>query len=741
MDNKSNNKGNNQNTNPNNIGNKKVKFKPTNTIFYVFLLLIFIILFQMLNVSASKEVTLTYSEFNELITKREFKGKPAPKIKSAEIIKKDLNSFEFHGKLNDLVSLSQLRGEDKSSGPFKSKDSKFNKFMVEIPQLKDADFDTWNNLGFDYKFTVETMGVTGVLLSIFPWLLFIGIMFFMMRNMGQGGGSKGIFNFGKSKAQLYDDGGDKITFDDVAGCDESKFELEEVVDFLKYPKKYDEIGAKIPKGILLVGPPGTGKTLLAKAVAGEAGVPFFSISGSDFVEMFVGVGASRVRDMFENGKKYAPCILFIDEIDAVARQRGTGVGGGHDEREQTLNQLLVEMDGMSGKTGMIVIAATNRPDILDPAILRPGRFDRNVVIDRPDVKGREGILKVHVEKRKVPVASDVDLSRIAKTTPGMSGAELANIVNEAALFAARLNRKEVNKNDFEQARDKIMMGIERKNRMTEEELEMTAYHEAGHAICTHYLGGAHAVHKVTIIPRGMSLGSTHMLPTAERYGMTKKQLLSEISVALGGRVAEMVVFNEETTGASGDIRSLTRTARKMVCEWGMSEKLGTIALEERKETMFLGREVDKTQEYSEKTAELIDEEVKRIVEEQTKEVFELLTSKREELDNLAKALLKYETIDGSEMDAILSGEDLDRETAVEVAEREKKEKEIADKETEELRKKDQDFAKKTLKEDSSMSEAKITNIDEPTMKISPFDNAERDENKEKRDKNENNGDC
>ena len=694
-------KGSNDSKDKNIIPNKKVKFKPSNTVFYIFLLLIFVILIQMLNVSASKEVTLTYSEFNELITKREFNGKPAPKIKSAEVIIQEYGVKEFHGVLNDVVALSQLRGK-KKEGMFNSNDAKFDKFVVVIPDVTQADRDLWLSLEFDYGYKLKSMSVFSVLLSIFPWLFFIGLMFFMMRNMGQGGGSKGIFNFGKSKAQLYDDGGDTITFSDVAGCDESKQELEEVVDFLKYPKKYDEIGAKIPRGILLVGSPGTGKTLMAKAVAGEAGVPFFSISGSDFVEMFVGVGASRVRDMFEKGKKFAPCILFIDEIDAVARQRGSGTGGGHDEREQTLNQLLVEMDGMSGKSGMIVIAATNRPDILDPAILRPGRFDRTVVIDRPDVKGREGVLKVHIDKRKIPIAADVKLSTIAKTTPGMSGAELANIVNEAALFAARYNRKQVTKADFEQARDKVMMGLERKNRMTEEELEMTAYHEAGHALCTHYLEGAHDVHKVTIIPRGMSLGSTHFLPTSERYSYTKKQLLASIATALGGRIAEMIIFKEETTGAAGDIKNLTDTARKMVCEYGMSDKIGPIALEERKQSMYLGKQIDKTQEYSETTSQIIDIEVKRIVDEQTTIVYDLLNSKRVELEHLAKALLKYETIDGTEMDAILNGEELDRETAIEVDKREKEEKEIADKEIEVLRQKEKEEKEKaTMKVDTS----------------------------------------
>jgi len=642
--------------------NKKIKFKSNSTIFYIFLLLVFVVLINILNVSASKEVSLTYSEFNDLITHREFNGKPAPKINKAEIIKVEYGTYQFHGKLNDLVSMSQLRGSKVKKGLFSSGDTKFDKFVVELPGMLDSDIATWNKLGFDYKFSTKGMGIGSILLSIFPWIFFIGLMFFMMRNMSQGGGGKGIFNFGKSKAKLYDDSGEKVTFADVSGCDDSKYELEEVIDFLKFPKKYNEIGAKIPKGILLVGPPGTGKTLLAKAVAGEANVPFFSISGSDFVEMFVGVGASRVRDMFAKGKNFAPCILFIDEIDAVARQRGTGVGGGHDEREQTLNQLLVEMDGMTGESGMIVIAATNRPDILDPAILRPGRFDRNVVIDKPDVKGREGVLKVHTNKRKIPLDESVDLSIIAKTTPGMSGAQLANIVNEAALFAARFNRKKVTSKDFEQARDKVMIGVERKSRkMSDKEKKLTAYHEAGHAICAHFIEEANGVHKVTIIPRGMALGLTHTLPKEEIFAHSRGHLLAEMAVLFGGRAAEILMFNEETTGASNDILRATGLARKMVCEWGMSEKVGPIALEERKETMFLGREVENKREYSEQTAVLIDSEIKSIITERMDFVLQLLEDKKDELIKLGEALIEYETVDSFDIDKIFKGEKLDRE--------------------------------------------------------------------------------
>ena len=460
--------------------------------------------------------------------------------------------------------------------------------------------------------------------------------------------------FGKSKAKLLTENKNRVTFEDVAGVDEAKEELQEIVDFLKDPGKFQRLGGKIPKGALLVGPPGTGKTLLARAVAGEAGVPFFSISGSDFVEMFVGVGASRVRDMFEQAKKNAPCIIFIDEIDAVGRHRGAGLGGGNDEREQTLNQLLVEMDGFESNEGIILIAATNRPDVLDPALLRPGRFDRQVVVPNPDVNGREKILRVHM--KNVPLAADVDVKTIARGTPGFSGADLANLVNEAALMAARKNRRMVTQRDFEDAKDKVMMGAERKSMaMNEEEKKLTAYHEGGHALVALNVQMADPVHKATIIPRGRALGMVMQLPEGDRYSMNYQQMIDRLAIMVGGRVAEELIFGKDniTSGASSDIEQATKLARAMVTRWGFSDKLGTVAYGENQEEVFLGHSVARTQNVSEETAQIIDEEVKRLVTEGWDEARRILTEKAEDLDKLAKALLEYETLSGDEIRDLL----------------------------------------------------------------------------------------
>lgn len=490
------------------------------------------------------------------------------------------------------------------------------------------------------------------LLTWLPMLLFIGIWFFFMRQM-QIGGSKAL-SFGKSRARLMTGQQKKVTFKDVAGVDEVKEEVEEIIEYLKDPHKFQKLGGKIPKGVLLVGPPGTGKTLLARAIAGEADVPFFSISGSDFVEMFVGVGASRVRDLFEQGKKSAPCIIFIDEIDAVGRHRGAGLGGGHDEREQTLNQLLVEMDGFETNEGVIIIAATNRPDVLDPALLRPGRFDRQVIVPRPDLKGREEILRVHIQK--VPLANDVHLEVVARSTPGFSGADLANLVNEAALLAARKNKSVVEMIDFENARDKVLMGAERKSMIiTEEEKLITAYHEAGHALVAKLLPETDPVHKVTIIPRGMALGVTQYLPVDDRHMRSKTYCLNNIASALGGRVAEEIIFKEATTGASNDLEKATELARKMVCEWGMSEKMGPLTFGKREEHIFLGREVAQRLDYSEATAIKIDEEVRRIVMENLEQAKTLLTKHIDKLHAIAKALLDKEVLNGAELDSIVYG--------------------------------------------------------------------------------------
>jgi len=495
-----------------------------------------------------------------------------------------------------------------------------------------------------------------LLLSSFPILLLIAVWVYFMRQMQGGGGGRGAMSFGKSRARLLSEDQVAVTFADVAGVDEAKEEVTEIVDFLKDPSKFQKLGGKIPKGVLMVGPPGTGKTLLARAIAGEAKVPFFTISGSDFVEMFVGVGASRVRDMFEQAKKHAPCIIFIDEIDAVGRHRGAGLGGGHDEREQTLNQLLVEMDGFEGNEGIIVIAATNRPDVLDPALLRPGRFDRQVVVPLPDVRGREHILKVHM--RRVPLGDDVNPSIIARGTPGFSGADLMNLVNEAALFAARANKRTVTMEEFERAKDKIMMGAERRSMvMSEEEKRLTAYHEAGHAIVGLSVPEHDPVYKVTIIPRGRALGVTMFLPEADRYSTSKRRLESRIATLFGGRVAEEIVFGAEavTTGASNDIERATELARNMVTKWGLSERLGTLTYAEDDGEVFLGRSVTQHKQVGDKTRDVIDEEIRRLIDDNYQRARDILASCMDKLHVMAEALIRYETIDEQQIKDIMDG--------------------------------------------------------------------------------------
>jgi cell division protease FtsH len=492
-----------------------------------------------------------------------------------------------------------------------------------------------------------------IFVSWFPMLLLIGVWIFFMRQM-QGGGRGGAFSFGKSRARMLDESNNNVTFADVAGCDEAKEEVSELVDFLRDPSKFQKLGGRIPKGVLMVGSPGTGKTLLARAIAGEAKVPFFSISGSDFVEMFVGVGAARVRDMFDQAKKHAPCIVFIDEIDAVGRQRGAGLGGGNDEREQTLNQLLVEMDGFEGTTGVIVIAATNRPDVLDPALLRPGRFDRQVVVPLPDIRGREQILLVHM--RKVPLAPDVKADILARGTPGFSGADLANLVNEAALFAARGNKRLVDMEDFERAKDKIMMGAERKSMvMSEEERRTTAYHESGHAVVGKLMPKADPVHKVTIIPRGRALGVTFFLPERDRFGYDKDQMLSFMAVAFGGRVAEEVFLNQQTTGARQDFENATAIARDMVTRYGMSDALGPMIYGENDGEIFLGRSITTHKNVSEATMQKVDAEIRRIIDEQYTLARRLIEEQRDKVEAMAKALLEWETLDADQVNDIMAG--------------------------------------------------------------------------------------
>ena len=500
-------------------------------------------------------------------------------------------------------------------------------------------------------------GFSAVLINLLPWIVMFGLWFFLLRQL-QAGGSR-AFAFGKSKAKLLTGDTPKLTFADVAGCDEAKTELQEIIEFLKDPQKFTRLGGRLPKGALLVGPPGTGKTLLAKAVAGEAGRPFFSMSGSDFVEMFVGVGASRVRDLFEQGKAHAPCIIFIDEIDAVGRHRGAGLGGGHDEREQTLNQLLVEMDGFESNDGVILIAATNRPDVLDPALLRPGRFDRQIVVDSPDVRGREGILRVHT--RKIPLAAGVDLATIAKGTPGMAGADLANLVNEAALLAARNNKTLVDMSDFEEAKDKVMLGVERRSLvLSEDERKLTAYHEAGHSVVSLMTPGSDPIHKVTIVPRGRALGLMMSLPDKDRYGQTKEWLIGRLAISFGGRVAEELVFGPDkiTTGAGSDIQQATDTARRMVTMFGMSERVGMMAVGDQEHEIFLGREMSQRRAVSERTAEIVDDEVKRFLDEAFDKARKILTDNRDLLDRIALTLLDRETVDREDLDLLLRGEPL-----------------------------------------------------------------------------------
>jgi cell division protease FtsH len=501
----------------------------------------------------------------------------------------------------------------------------------------------------------EPSMLMSIFISWFPMILLIGVWVFFMRQM-QGGGKGGAFSFGKSKARLLDQDSNTVTFADVAGCDEAKEEVGELVEFLRDPSRFQKLGGRIPRGVLMVGSPGTGKTLLAKSIAGEAKVPFFSISGSDFVEMFVGVGAARVRDMFEQAKKHSPCIIFIDEIDAVGRQRGAGLGGGNDEREQTLNQLLVEMDGFEASVGVIVIAATNRPDVLDPALMRPGRFDRQVVVPLPDIRGREQILMVHM--RKVPMAPDVRADIIARGTPGFSGADLANLVNEAALFAARSNKRVVDMDDFERAKDKIMMGAERRSMiMPEEERRNTAYHESGHAVVAKSLPKTDPVHKVTIIPRGRALGVTMQLPTEDRYSQDRTRLLSTIAVLFGGRIAEELFMNQMTTGASNDFQRATDLARRMVTQWGMSDSLGPMVYGEEEGEVFLGRSVTTHKSVSETTMQLVDKEVRRIIDEQYALARKILEENRDKVERMTRALLEWETIDADQINAIMAGEE------------------------------------------------------------------------------------
>lgn len=598
-------------------------FKPSNRLALIAIIgLVALFLMFMFNKPRETYKEIDYSNFVQLVKEG--------KVQQLKIIEKDIYGYISGGDAPLISFHSIIPYEDPNL----------------IPLLLEHNVEFKGGVKKNYPFLNALAGIV-------PWILILGVFWFVMLRQIQGTSNKAL-SFGKSRARLQPDSARKVTFNDVAGVEEAKEELKEVIDYLRDPSKYTRLGAKIPKGLLLVGPPGTGKTLLAKAIAGEADVPFFSMSGSDFVEMFVGVGASRVRDLFDQGKKHAPCIIFIDELDAVGRVRGAGYGGGHDEREQTLNQLLVEMDGFEENEGVIVVAATNRPDVLDPALLRPGRFDRQVVVDIPDVKGREGILRVH--SRKIPLSKAVNFKVIARGTPGFSGADLANLVNEAALLAARKNKRKVGMEEFEFAKDKVLMGPERRSIIiSEEERRVTAYHEAGHALLGMLLPNADPVHKMTIIPRGLSLGLTQSLPETEKHNLTKDYIFDQVTLLMGGRVAEEIQFGPGgiTTGAQNDIERATNTARRMVCEWGMSERLGPLQYGQKEEPIFIGKEIARHKDYSEKTSQIIDEEIKAIIEKAYKKAREILLKNKETLDRLAKRLLEREVLDRREIEEIV----------------------------------------------------------------------------------------
>jgi len=582
--------------------------------------------------------------------------------KSKEIPYSSFLSLLNDKQLNQSISTAVITGNELVAtcdlGCYIDVDnSSVSDFKVVLPNITIDKIDEWNSILSD-EVVIKIEKITPSMMDYFfqfsPWILIIVFWFFIMRKMQGGGGQGGIFSFAKSKAKIVSSDNPKILFTDVAGCEEAKTELQEIVGFLKNPKKYLAIGAKIPRGALLLGPPGTGKTLLAKAVSGEAKVPFFTISGAEFVEMFVGVGASRVRDLFDQAKKNSPSIIFIDEIDAVGRHRGAGLGGGHDEREQTLNQILVEMDGFDTKANVILLAATNRPDVLDKALLRPGRFDRQIVVDVPDLNGREAILKIHT--RKVRLGKDVDLSIIAKSTPGLTGADLENLVNESALLAARNNKKTISMIDFENAKDKVMMGTERKSMiLTPEDKKVIAYHEAGHALVAYHTKGADPVHKITIIPRGQALGITAQIPEIERFNYPKSYMLGKLDILMGGRCAEKLIFNDTSTGAGNDIEVATNIARKMVCDWGMSDKVGPLKFGKKEEEVFLGRDYSQQKNYSEEKSILIDQEISAFVKNAELCADKILSNFRYQLDDLAKELLEKETISGNEMRNIIEG--------------------------------------------------------------------------------------
>lgn len=586
-----------------------------------------VLLTQMVNTQESPVKKLTYTEYDVILNQ--------DKIASGKIM-----NNRFYGELKIPESTT-----------INNREASYTKFVVVLPFVDKTVLESWDAHQVKYDFQEDQRDWVDYLFNFLPWLILIFAWIFIMRRM-QGNGTKGIFSFGKSKGKIIDNEKPEITFKDVAGVDEGKMELQEIVQFLKNPKKFQRLGGKIPKGALLVGPPGTGKTLLARAIAGEAGVPFYSLSGADFVEMFVGVGASRVRDMFDQGKKNAPCIIFIDEIDAVGRQRGAGLGGGHDEREQTLNALLVEMDGFETNDNVILLAATNRPDVLDSALLRPGRFDRRILVDLPDVKGREAILKVHLKNIKAD--HNIRLDIIAKGTPGMSGADLANVLNESALLAARKNKNRVTMEDIEEAKDKVIMGVERRSLViSEKEKKTTAIHEAGHALVAKFIEDSDPIHKVTIVPRGRALGLTSQLPVDDRHNYSKTYLEGMLAILMGGRVAELLILDQKTTGAGNDIERATGLARKMICEWGMSEKLGPLTFGKKSEEIFVGREFGMHRDFSEDMAKKIDTEVKNLIEKGEKVATKIIKEHLEFIHKISEKLIEDEIITGRDIDIIL----------------------------------------------------------------------------------------
>ena len=653
MENNKTNLKNNSSKNNKNKPSDKFDWKRASKTSFVWLAIIFgaVYISGLLTEVGKKEVEIEYTEYKKF-------------LKNNDIAKAVIMGEKFYGEFKVPQTLPNKLGTQIDG---------ISHFKLTLPFIDRKNTEEWDAAGLEYTFKEQKIDWTGYLLNMLPWILLLGFWFFMIKRMqGGAGGVGGIFKFGKSKASLWTSDQPRVTFKQVAGCEEAKEELKEVIDFLKSPKRFQKLGAKVPRGALLVGPPGTGKTLLARAVAGEAGVPFYSLSGADFVEMFVGVGASRVRDLFEQAKKSSPGIIFIDEMDAVGRQRGAGIGGGHDEREQTLNALLVEMDGFDNTHNVIVIAATNRPDVLDPALLRPGRFDRQIVVDAPDVNGRLGILKVHT-KNVVINHRKVDLEAIAKGTPGMVGADIANIVNEAALLAARKRKRSIDMDDFEEAKDKVIMGVQRKSMiLSEEEKKVTAYHEAGHALVAIKTKGADPVHKITIIPRGRALGVTMQLPMDERHGYTREYVEGRLGILMGGRSAEMLIFNEMTTGAGNDIEQATQIAKKMATEWGMSDLLGPMTFGKKSEEVFLGRDMGSSRDYSETTARMIDEEVSRIVRDAQRLADEILRKEIDVLHHLAKELLKYETIDSKDLKVILEGKKLTRPLNVKAPHKQKR---------------------------------------------------------------------